>query len=225
MSHKLAAFNSMVYRMCKLPLSIKNYMNELKLIKEIANTNGYTENEIDNLVSKHSKNIKKHSLSTLFKQEAKAKQKSITRAPFKFTHMITNNLKPIYKAHKMEIVYANNDKLKNILGNPKDKCDGHQKSGIYKILCDFCPRFLEHRRHIKYNRPAKSAVAEHALNNLHVNITETSIQNLKLIRTARSIKQLDVLESIEIHKNKTKLMNNEYGPISSPLFNFIKPVP
>lgn len=233
-STKIAAFNSMVYRMCKLPLPINNFIKELTTIKEIANTNGYTNNEIDDLVMKHSRNIKKNSLSTLFKQAKN--QKITTRVPFKFTHAITNHLKPIFKQHGMSIVFANNNKLKSALGNPKDKCDDHhQKSGIYQILCGFCSklyigqsrrriltRYKEHCAHIKFNRPTKSAVAEHAISNLHVNITDSNLKNLKLLKESRSIRQLDILESIEIHKNKSKLMNNVYGPVSSSLFNFIK---
>lgn len=166
----MAACNSMVYRLCKLPLTINGYINELKTIKEKAKTNGYTDTEIDNLISKHSKNIKKKSMSTLFQQTNS--QISQTRVSFKFTHAITNHLKPIFNKHKMQLVFANNDKMKNKLGNPKDKCEDHQKSGIYKILCEFCDkiyigqsrrkiitRYKEHCRHIKYNRPSKSAVA------------------------------------------------------------------
>lgn len=172
---------------------------------------------------------------TLFQQEKKQQQTTRSRVPFKFTHTITNQLKPIFNKQKMQMVFANNEKLKNVLGNTKDKCDEHQQSGIYKILCDFCSkiyigqtrrniltRYKEHCSHIKYNRPTKSAVAEHALTNLHVNITNTNLKNLKLVRQARSIKQLDILESIEIHKYKSKIMNNVYGPVSSSLFNFIK---
>ena len=59
-STKMATFHSMVHRMCRLPLSINNYMKELGEIKRIASVNGYTEEEIMKLVEKHSKNIKKH---------------------------------------------------------------------------------------------------------------------------------------------------------------------
>ena len=221
--------------MCKLPLSINSYINELRTIKNIAQANGYTENEIDDLVNKQARNIRKNSLSTFY-QQAK-NQKQTKRASFKFTHEITNHLKPIFKQHDIQLVFSNDNKLKNLLGNAKDKCDEHQKSGIYKLLCDFCSkvyigqsrrkiltRYREHCSHIKYNRPTKSAVAEHALTNLHVNLTESNLKNLKLIKPTRSIKQLDVLESIEIHKYKSKLMNNVYGPVSSSLFNFIKQV-
>jgi hypothetical protein len=156
----------------------------------------------------------------------------ITRAPFKFNHTITNYLKPVMKQQKIDMVFSSKNKLKDILGNPKDKIEEHQKSGIYRILCQICSktyfgqsrrailtRYKEHCSHIKYNRPTKSAVAEHVLKENHFNITT---KDLKLVKQTRNIRQLDVLESIHIHKNKTHMMNNVYGPVSSSLFNFIR---
>lgn len=90
-STKMAVFNSMVYIMCKLPFNINSYINEVKTIKEIANVNGYTDTEIDNLVTKHSRNIKNKSMSTFFQQTKN--QRTQTRVSFNFTHSITNHLK------------------------------------------------------------------------------------------------------------------------------------
>lgn len=228
-STKLAAFNSMVYRLCNLPLSIVNYMKELNTIKRIANVNGYTADEIDELVNKHSRKIQKQSSSTLFSQQ---QSDQTSRVPFKFNHTITNYMKPIMKKHKLEMVCSSQNKLKDTLGNPKDKLDEHQKSGVYKILCSECQkiyigqtrrnilqRFKEHCSHIKFNRPTKSSVAEHSLAETHFNMTK---DNLKLITQTRMIRRLDAIESMHIHKNKNHLMNNVYGPISSSLFNFVK---
>lgn len=77
--HKKAAFNSMVYRLCKIPLSISNYREELQYIKYVAELNGYEENMIDTMVFKHSKIIKKRSLTTFFnnKKESDAKRVKI----------------------------------------------------------------------------------------------------------------------------------------------------
>lgn len=228
-STKLAAFNSMVYRLLRLPLSIVNYMEELKNIKRIANINGYTEEEIETLVNKQSRKLKKAESSTLFSQKTEEKQ---TRVSFTFNHTITNHLKPIFKRQNIEMVFGSNNKLRDVLGNPKDKVEDHQKSGIYQILCQNCnklyigqsrrailTRFKEHCAHIKYNRPTKSAVAAHALNENHLEVKST---NLKMIKQTRKVQQLDGWESIHIHKNKNQLMNNVQGPISSSLFNFIK---
>ena len=219
----------MVYRLCKLPLSITNYMQELENIKRIANINGYTNEEIDELAKKYWRRIKKMNTSTLFSQNKSPKNKITS---FKFNHTITNYIKPILKKQDIDMVFSSNNKVKDILGNPKDKLEEHQKSGIYKIQCSQCPkiyigqtkrdiltRYKEHCSHIKFNRPSKSAVAEHVLTENHFNIT---IENLKLAKQTQKTIELDVIESMQIHKNKKHLMNNVYGPISSSLFNFIK---
>ena len=41
MSHKHAAFHSMIHRLISIPLSEKAYSQELEIIKEIAVKNGY----------------------------------------------------------------------------------------------------------------------------------------------------------------------------------------
>lgn len=228
-STKLAAFNSMVYRLCRLPLSVINYMEELKNIKRIANINGYTDEEIETLVEKHSRKMKKLESSTLFSQN---KKEEITRASFTFNHTITNYLKPIFKQQGIEMVFTSNNKLKDVLGNPKDKIEDHQKSGVYEISCSDCnkiyigqtrrtilARYKEHCSHIKFNRPTKSAVAEHSLGENHFSI---QTKNLKLVKQIRNVRQLDAWESIYIHKNKNRIMNNVYGPVASSLFNYIK---
>ncbi|KAJ8958672.1 hypothetical protein NQ318_016397 [Aromia moschata] len=58
---------------------------------------------------------------------------------------------------------------KRFLGNPKDKLDNNEKSGIYEISCKDCDqkyigqtkrsiltRFKEHMAHLKYDRTEKS---------------------------------------------------------------------
>jgi hypothetical protein len=92
-STKMAAFHSMVYRMCRLPLSVNNYMKELGEIKRIASVNGYSEEKIMTLVEKHSKNIKKNNNTTFFKQQKPV----IKRLPFSFIPSITNYIKPHFR--------------------------------------------------------------------------------------------------------------------------------
>ncbi|KAJ8946277.1 hypothetical protein NQ318_023128 [Aromia moschata] len=78
-----------------------------------------------------------------------------------------------------------------LLGNPKDKINNNEKSGIYEISCKDCDqkyigqtkrsiltRFKEHMAHLKYGRTEKSCVAQHAFDNNH----RIDINNLELIR-------------------------------------------
>ncbi|KAJ8962600.1 hypothetical protein NQ318_000993, partial [Aromia moschata] len=117
-----------------------------------------------------------------------------------------------------------------LLGNPKDKIDINEKSGIYEISCKDCDqkyigqtkrsiltRFKEHMAHLKYGRTEKSCVAQHAFDNNHM----IDINNLKLIRNVTNSRQLDAFESLEIIKCN-KSMNKDNGPIpTSPLFALI----
>ncbi|KAJ8951643.1 hypothetical protein NQ318_012314, partial [Aromia moschata] len=123
------------------------------------------------------------------------------------------------------------DHLKDtLLGNPKDKINNNEKSGIYEISCKDCDqkyigqtkrsiltRFNEHMAHLKYGRTEKSCVAQHAFENNH----RIDINNLKLIRNVTNSRQLDAFESLEIIKCNNS-MNKDNGPIpTSPLFALI----
>ncbi|KAJ8946229.1 hypothetical protein NQ318_013040 [Aromia moschata] len=117
-----------------------------------------------------------------------------------------------------------------LLGNPKDKINNNEKSGIYEISCKDCDqtyigqtkrsiltRFKEHMAHLKYGRTEKSCVAQHAFDNNHM----IDINNLKLIRNVTNSRQLDAFESLEIIKCNNS-MNKDNGPIpTSPLFALI----
>jgi hypothetical protein len=50
----------------------------------------------------------------------------------------TNKLQSIFRNHQIDLVYSNNGKLKDSLGNPKDKTKMLQKSGIYQVEREGC---------------------------------------------------------------------------------------
>ena len=56
--HKLAAFHSLTYRLCKLPLSASSYKAEYEYIKKVADMNGYSDQLVDKLILKHSNKIR-----------------------------------------------------------------------------------------------------------------------------------------------------------------------
>lgn len=131
------------------------------------------------------------------------------------------------------IAFASGPKLKQLLGTAKDKIPKHQKSGIYKVTCKACNceylgqskrqvlvRYEEHIRHIKKNRPNKSAVALHAIKNLHLNINDYT---LSLVKPVNENYKLDAWESLiiqKVNKVNSNLMNVDPSPIISPLFNY-----
>jgi len=224
--HKMAAFHSMIYRLCKLPLSVSDFMRELKYIKEVANVNGYSENEIDILVQKHSNKIRNMNLSTFFYNSEDRDVKR--RVCFNYAAPLTNRLKVVYKKKKVDLVFASENKLKNFLTSTKDKVEKCDKSGIYEIKCEVCgkvytgqtrrkvmKRYKEHCAHVRYNRPEKSAVAKHVLKDLHAAQKDLTV---KLKKQVNQPYKLDAWESLFMHRNKNS-MNTDPAPIISPLFN------
>lgn len=225
--HKMAAFHSMIYRLCKLPLSVSDFMSELKYIKTVANVNGYSESEIDTLVQKHSNKMRNMNLSTFFDGVSNREVKK--RVCFNYAAPLTNRLKDIYKRKKTDVVFASENKLKNFLASTKDKIEKCDKSGIYEIKCEICnkvytgqtrrkviKRYKEHCAHVKYNRPEKSAVAKHILKDFHAAQKDLTV---KLKKQVNKPYKLDAWESLFMHKNKNS-MNTDPAPIISPLFNF-----
>jgi predicted oxidoreductase (fatty acid repression mutant protein) len=51
--HKSAAFNSIVNRLFIIPMIAENKLKELKRIKRIAKTNGFSEEFVDKIHKKH----------------------------------------------------------------------------------------------------------------------------------------------------------------------------
>lgn len=106
---------------------------------------------------------------------------------------------------------------------------------IYKITSEFCKRrylgqsrrkilkrYEDHCRHVKYNRPNKSAVAFHAIKELHLNFNPKDAHCLKPMKPINDYYKLDAWESLITRKNKTidpDLLNIDPSPICSPLFN------
>ena len=226
----MAAFNSMIFRLCKLPLSIENYINELKYVKKIANINGFSEDSVNKLVCKHSRNIKRQQLTTFYNYRNDNTKKY---AIFNFSGDMSLKLKHIFKQHNINLVFSNNFKIYNMLSDFKDKTENQYKSGIYKISCGnkncslmyigqtkraIIKRFKEHSANIKHNQPDKSAVALHALELDHFNIT--SDNNLKLLKQVNNNRKLNAWESLHLHKNRCHLMNTDRGQIQSPLFYY-----
>lgn len=205
-AHKMAAFHSMVHRLCKVPLSIKDYMSELKYIKDAANVNGFSDKEIENLVYKYSKKIKQQSLSTFFNDNSEVRR----RVCFNFAAPLTNRLKEVYKKRKVDVVFASENKLKSHLISTKDKVEKCDKSGIYEIKCDICQKvytgqtrrsvikhYKEHCAHVRLNQPEKSAVAKHVLKDLHAAKEDLKV---KLKKQVSQPYKLDAWESLYMHR-------------------------
>jgi hypothetical protein len=97
---------------------------------------GYSEEFVDRIHNKHKKKEELRNLTTLISvlksDDAPTKRHAITFYP-----AITNKLQKTFQNHQIDL-YSNKSKLKDSLGNPKDKTGMLQKSGIYQVECEGC---------------------------------------------------------------------------------------
>ncbi|KAJ8946038.1 hypothetical protein NQ318_023287 [Aromia moschata] len=219
--HKMASFNFQIHRFKE------RFEHETQLIKNIAKSNGYSVHLIDKLIRKHKFKRTLYNSTTFRRDTDNSKFASL---PIMNEPKFTRGLDKIFKNININLVYNSKNKLQTLLGNPKDKINNNEKSGIYEISCKDCDqkyigqtkrsiltRFKEHMAHLKYGRTEKSCVAQHAFDNNH----RIDINNLKLIRNVTNSRQLDAFESLEIIKCNNS-MNKDNGPIpTSPLFALI----
>jgi hypothetical protein len=135
--HKSAAFNSMIHLLVTTSLSPDDATTELNEIKTIAKINGYSEELVDRIHTKHKKKEELRNLMTLIpvlkNDDAPTKRHAITFYP-----AITNKLQKIFWNHQIDLVYSEKGKLKDSLGNLKNKTEMLQKSGIYQVECEGC---------------------------------------------------------------------------------------
>lgn len=218
---KRAAFETMIHRLLYTPLPQNSFDNELQTIKEIAVFNGYSKNLIDEILKRRLKKINKKSRTKLLEVRNEDNVwKSIGYCS------VANEVKRSFKRNsKVNISFSTNNKLKFLLGNPKDKISDEEKSGIYQINCDQCDkiyigqtrralktRFKEHQAHFKHKNLERSAMAKHAIEEDHY------FTNVKLVKEVRKPEQLDAYETLFIKKYQNFVLNNDTGPIqNSPL--------
>lgn len=226
-AHKRAAFCSMVHRLVSIPLTAERFNKELEKIKSIANTNGYVDKMVEDILTKALKAKAFRNITTLRPTIVP----SFRRSRINYIAGVSKKLKREFHKADVALVETSDLQLKNLLGSAKDKIPFAQRSGIYSIDCDYCDkiyigqsrraigeRFKEHLAHIKWGRPEKSAVAQHAFDENHT----FREHNLKLVEVVQDRRKLDVIESITILKNAGRTMNQDNGPTNSLLFGLIK---
>lgn len=224
MKHKMAAFNSMVHRLVNIPMSTKDYKEELETIKTIATANGYKPQIIDKLVRSRTKIKQRRELTTL----KPSQEDNNRRFKINYVNGLTQKLKAEWRKYNIELIETASLKLGNMLGNTKSKTEKTQKAGIYSIKCSSCDlvyigqtrrtieqRFKEHMQCIKNNKTEQSALAKHAADTGH----QFTVDFLELIKEVRDNRLLDPLESYYILKHKDKILNADMGPLASCLIN------
>lgn len=228
--HKLAAFNFLIHRLVKFPLTKHRFDKELKLIENIAKYNGFSPKIVHDILRKQ-KNKVNFAKSTTLSNEPKLNKQKYVKIPFHPT--ATKGLNKILSKVDLKIAFTSNNTIKINLGNPKDKINTLDKSGIYEINCLDCEkkyigqtrrsiitRFKEHVAHAKFLRPEKSKVAQHIYDSGH----RINKEGLKLIKAVTSNRELNSYESLFIHQKGNCLLNSDKGPVPrSALFELLKP--
>lgn len=222
--HKMAAFNSMLYRLVNIPMSKEDYSTELKFIKNTAQINGYSNDLIVPILNKHIRAKKITDITTLMNiSSSEVKRIGITYHPPCF-----GKFQKMFKEINKQMIPVTINKLKNNICMSKDRCDNVKKSGVYMIKCScekcyvgqssraIIERWKDHNKHIAKNEYDKSSVAAHILDNLN---HELHLDNFKLIKMVTNKQKLDAWESLYIHKYSNNLLNNGEPPISSSLFS------
>jgi len=232
-SHKIAAFESYMFRMWNLPLNEERRQKEFHYLKRMAVLNGYETDLVDDIYQKHKSRAELKNITTLvpFRKEKKKstvdyKGRETTRtAVLPFYGPLTFQIEKVLKSHNINVCYCNRGKLKNLLGVRK-KGDDMQASGVYEIPCLDCDeryfgqcgrrietREKDHDRAIRLKQIERSSVARHCLEQNHRKGA------IKLAKRVNNGQYLDAYESMYI-ANNFDLMNTGEPPISSKLFNF-----
>jgi hypothetical protein len=234
--HKMAAFDTMIHRLCNTPLNPEKFCREFNYIVETAEINGYNKVMVETLLEKHRRKVKMKEMTTLIPDRPE-RRKSIQSANGKkrmiFVELpyfppFTEKIQKILNNHNINSYYTSRGNLKDIIGKLKDDVPMKVKSGVYEVSCAICDmkyrgqtcrrcfdRYQEHERAFRLNQPKKSAIAMHCIDENH------QIGDYKLLKEVRDKMKLDAWESLLIERG-TSLVNIDEPLISSPLFRLSK---
>lgn len=226
LSHKLAAYNSMVHRAHSIPMSHDNFSKEIRTIKTIAINNGYDVDLIDKLVKKKQQNLVLAAVFPSSPNEAK------TYRSFSYFGVGSGKIQQILKNNGIHLAYKAPTTVGRILFNNKQKIDKLAKSGVYRLSCGECEgvyigqtgrNFSKRRQeHLRSYRLKKddSTYATHLLNMRH-----KPNWNMEVLHVVGKGRRLNTLEALEIYKhNKSAniLLNDQTDLMSSTYFQLSK---
>lgn len=209
-TQKMAAFNSLVYRLTNIPLKYEDYMEEVNTIKYVAVKNGYSSSIIDKLIRKY-----KHNKKTINKEiNANTQRKYIST---EYTKNTAATLQNIFKKHNIMMTFRTTNNIQRLL-HPKIPKDNKEKTGVYKLTCDDCegfyigqsgrPLFQRFKEHVPKGsvNNNKSNYAKHLILKNH-NYTDFS-NNCKVLHTCNKGRYMYAAEELEIYRGFKNDPNN-----------------
>lgn len=229
--HKNAAIRHLVMRLERTPLTREMYKKEMETIYTIARNNGYKRQLVDSIKTQ----IRADKDRNKAQEQVKEKWATLT-----YMGKSTYKLAKFFKKHNIAIAFRTRNNLGRILQNNTNESSPLDKQGVYKLTCTcqhsyigqtgrkIKTRFREHMR--DYNKKLReptatpeSNYANHIFNNKcipgHVKNT------VELLHTQHKGRRLNVLENMEIYKQKTfdgRIINEQINTASDTIFEPLK---
>ncbi|XP_055543040.1 uncharacterized protein LOC129728615 [Wyeomyia smithii] len=210
---KQAAFHAMAHRLFNVPMEAEEFAKEQQQIYKAAEINGYDKRFVDKILGKQKRKQEKQQITTLLPGSSEIKRISL----------------PVHQFGV--VVTPNENTLRDLLCNLKDKVPPDEHSGIYRIPCQNCPsvyigqtrhkvkvRIKEHKHAVDNAKSCESSVAAHTVTLDH----QIDWKNAKIIKNVRKTSHLNAWESLHISNSTEPLMNEDDPPITSCLFNILK---
>ena len=216
LSHKLAAFRSLFYRLLNIPLNQTTYQQELATIFSIAQTNKFPFDTINNLYQR----MKKRHITSSLTNLSPTKNTPTKYFSIPYIPNISEQLSYYFKTLCPEIritFSTSNNKLKSAICMIKDKLDPLKTHGIYRLNCpcgkfyigrtirNFTVRSKEHiaqtRNHLNRGTHITSAFSNHLVDSGHLNSIEKPF-NPQILHSGGNTDVLNSLECLEILLNK-----------------------
>jgi predicted GIY-YIG superfamily endonuclease len=227
----------MLHRACRLPLTEEDRQKEIQIIKQIARKNNYNPSIIDKMkknIERKLRNTEKlKSITTLNQENEKPNRKYVT---FNYTGKQSQKIANKFKKYNVSVAYKTSNNLSKFLHHSTEDESKFEKSGIYKIQCNDCnsyyigqtqnfrKRFKEHISAWKNNKPDRSNVAKHLIQNNHtVHEIEKCLTIMKICPKGRN---MSAWEELFIHKEKSKnqdfLINEQLNFESEIIYKHIR---
>ncbi|KAL1448349.1 hypothetical protein WDU94_015561 [Cyamophila willieti] len=203
----------MLHRLISVPLSLDNYLKELGKIHTIAKNNGYSPNEINNLLAKKIKKQKRERIYAKVPKEVSDRWRKL-----RYVNRECIEIGNEFRKVGITPAFYNDRTIGRYLINNKPKIDNGLKSGIYKIECNDCDSAYVGMT----QRALKTRVSEHMkLPESHVNQHMRdqnhtfSMDNVTLLHRGSKKWKLSSLEMLYIKdevQNNTNLLNGQLTP-------------
>jgi hypothetical protein len=227
--HKKVTFTHYINRALMLPITEQARTQEWQNTCNTAQKNGFPKKVIQHIKEKDTAKLNERTKKESKEQKERTSNKKWVTITYHspLVRKVTN----LFKNTEISRAFKTNNTIYQQLGQ---KIGNKNPSGIYEIKCNTCGlnyvgqsgRPITTRyKHIRYiqNNNSASAYAVHILNNRHE--YETTENTLQLIKPCRKSSKMNHWENmyIQIHRQYSKLIEEEQVSEINPLFKYAQP--